>query len=113
MVVDSLRMVQNTTSRTIMALGHMFAHIPEEIVSNNGPQFAATEFENSPEPIGFDTSGPLHITQHPTVKWQKDQHDFHTLARCFGVGETVMVKNSRSGSAWIPGVTVQQLGLMF
>ena len=48
------------------------------------------------------------------VQWrqskQKFRHDLHSRARWFTIGDSVMARNFRSGSAWIPGKIVQQLG---
>ena len=48
------------------------------------------------------------------VSWQqsqqKDRYDQHARQREFTVGQSVMAKNFGSGSAWIPGVIVEQIG---
>jgi hypothetical protein len=41
---------------------------------------------------------------------QKKQHDLHARGRDIAVGQTVMVRNLRSGDNWIPGVVINQLG---
>ena len=41
---------------------------------------------------------------------QKADHDQHARARYFSVGDPVMMKNFRPGSAWLPGTIASKLG---
>ena len=43
---EVVEMCQTTTAKTITALRHMFAThgIPEQLISDNGPQFTSSEF---------------------------------------------------------------------
>ena len=61
---EVVEMHQTTTERTVMALRHLFAThgIPEQIVSDNGPQFASSDFAKFAESNGIKHtfSSPYH-----------------------------------------------------
>ena len=179
-------MTQTTTAKTIAALRHLFAThgIPKQIVSDNGPQFTPSDFEEFTRRNGIkhSRSSPYHpssngeeerfvrtfkegmkaarndgltlahwlenfllsyrTTPHTTtgtppcellmgtslhtrwhllrpdmerrVSWrqsqQKDRYDQHARQREFTMGQSVIAKNFGSGSVWIPGVIVEQIG---
>ena len=41
---------------------------------------------------------------------QKDDHDRHSSARQYDVGDLVMTKNFRAGPTWVPASVVARLG---
>ena len=61
---EVVEMSQTTTAKTITALRHMFAThgIPEQLVSDNGPQFTSTEFVEFVKANGIKhtKSSPYH-----------------------------------------------------
>ena len=61
---EVVEMPQTTTARTISALRHMFAThgIPDQLVSDNGPQFTSTEFSEFTKSNGIKhtRSSPYH-----------------------------------------------------
>ena len=183
---EVIEMPSTTAAKTITALRKVFSShgIPEEIVSDNGPQFASSEFAEFTKLNGIkhirvspyhpssngeaerfvrtfkeamkagrndgltlshqlacflltyrttphSTTGvppsELLMGRHLRTRWdllkpdirksvqenqekQKERHDRHARRRCFGIGQSVMVKNHSSGASWIAGVIAQQLG---
>ena len=63
---EALEMCQTTTAKTIETLRHLFAihGIPEQIVSDNGPQFTSADFKDFTR-----TNGIKHSCSSPCIKW--------------------------------------------
>lgn len=183
---EVFEMNQTTTSNTITVLRNLFARygLPEQIVSDNGPQFISDEFtqflhrnrikHTRSSPYHPSTNGaverfvrtfkqamkagnqdglllqhrlanflityrstPHATTQvspctlflgrnirtrldlvHPDIakrvcekqSQQKESHDQHARERDFALGQIVMVRNYRSGPAWVKGTISEQRG---
>ena len=65
-------MALTTTARTITALRHLFAThgIPEQVVSDNGPQFISADFEEFMRTNGIkhSRSSPYHPASNGEVE---------------------------------------------
>ena len=126
-------MTQTTTTKTVELLRQLFASygLPEQVVSDNGPQFVSEEFRQFMRGNGIRhiRCAPCHPASNGLVRTrfdllkpnlehrvlakqavQKDQHDQHAHLRSLEAGQPVMVKNMRPGVNWIPGVILKQLG---
>ena len=184
---EVFEMSSTSTAKTISTLRHLFATygLPEQVVSDNGPQFTSEDFEifmknngikhircapyhpssngaverfnqtfkqalratakdgrtlahrlddflltyrSTPHSTTNRTPSSLFLKReirtrlsllHPdvtkrVVNKQADQvaqHDLHSKARSFDVGQPVMVRNLRpSGPKWVPGTILKQTG---
>ena len=60
-------MKSTSSERTIEELRSIFSRfgLPQQLVSDNGPQLVSEEFETFMEENGFSTSSLLHTTQLP------------------------------------------------
>ena len=66
-------MSTTTTEKTLEVLCNLFASygLPEQLVSDNGPQFTSSEFE-----LCVRENGIKHIKSspyHPSVKWRSQK----------------------------------------
>lgn len=68
--VEVVEMPQTTTDRTIAVLRHLFSThgIPEQIMSDNGPQFTSTDFAEYSRQMASNTPNLHHTTQRRMVK---------------------------------------------
>ena len=59
-------MSQTTSARTIAVLRHLFASygLPEQVVSDNGPQFVSDEFAQF-----LKANGVKHVRLSSSLKW--------------------------------------------
>ncbi len=65
-------MTVTTANKTIEVLRHLFARygLPEQLVSDNGPQFTSDEFKHFCAPTGSSTSGLPHTIQRQMEPWR-------------------------------------------
>ena len=80
---EVVEMPQSTTARTIAVLRHLFAThgIPEQIVSDNGPQFTSNDFAEFTKTNGIKhtRSSPYHpATNGEAEKWHQ-AHPIFTI----------------------------------
>ena len=67
-------MPSTTTTKTIEVLRQVFAcyGFPEQLVSDNGPQFISKEFAVFLKLNGINTFEVYHTTHHQVMEWQRD-----------------------------------------
>lgn len=108
--------MQNTTvNKTVDCLCSMFCRYgyPEQVVSDNEPQFTAEEFAIFMRSCGVKhaRSAPYHpSTNGLAERFVQSMKSLNTRARMFSVGDPVMVNNFRSGADWLPATVVSRLG---
>ena len=131
-----------TSQATIRALRQLFAShgLPQQLVSDNGPQFSSEEFATflTRNGVKHIRSSPYHpstngLAEHfvrtlkkalkssnfadPHVKlmnfllsYRSTHYDLHSHSRDFFVGERVLVRNMRNGPWWLVGTVVERRG---
>ncbi|XP_061094922.1 uncharacterized protein K02A2.6-like [Conger conger] len=123
-------MNSTTTSHTIDVLRSLVARtgVPEQLVSDNGPQFTANEFQ-----MFLKRNGVRHITSAPyhpgrglrsrldllkpnlrrTVKDRQMKQGFSAHngeTRQFEIGQTVLARDYRGDHKWVPGKIKEKNG---
>ncbi|UYV67073.1 hypothetical protein LAZ67_4003825 [Cordylochernes scorpioides] len=139
---EVIAMNSTTTQNTIKVLREIFSRygIPEQVVTDNGPQFVSNEMKfffksngiqhlksapyypatNVPQSSTKEASAVLFLKKMPKGRWNLLRPNFESKAKLgkktfpeFEVNEDVLVRDNFGPNRWIEGEITEKLGKCF